>query len=125
MVSERADLLSVPAVHSLHRRSPVVLSSFVKWAVRSQAEETPTETREPESEEEEDHWQDEEEDDKQGDSDGIRFSSRSGWAAVHATAMTRVPAVRWSPAHLAVTVPVAVTHPVAVAFPATLVHTEH
>lgn len=71
VVSERSDLLSVPAVHPLHHRSPVVLASFVKRAVWSQAQKSLTKTREPESEEEEDHGQDEEEDDKQGDSDWI------------------------------------------------------
>lgn len=33
-----------------------------------------------------------------------------GWSAVHAATVTRVPAVRWSPAHVTVTVLITVTH---------------
>lgn len=125
VVSEWPDLLSIPTVCSLHHWSPAVLSSFVKRAVWSQTEETPPETREAKGEEEEDHRQDEEEDDEQGDANRIRLSSSSGRSAVYAASMTGIPAVRWSPAHITVTVLIAVTHPVTVAFPATFVHTEH
>lgn len=52
---------------------PVMVTSFVKWAVWTQAEKSASETREPEGEEENDHREDEEEDDKQGNTDRIRL----------------------------------------------------
>lgn len=108
VVSQRSNLLSVPAVRLLHRPRPVLLSSFTNRAVGSDAEET--ETREAKDEEEEDHRQDEEEDDQQSDSDRVGLSGSSGRAAVHAASVTRVPAVRWSPADVTVTLFVTVTH---------------
>ncbi len=48
-----------------------MLSSFVKWTVGSQTQETATETWEAQSEEEEDDRQDEEEDDEQSHSDRV------------------------------------------------------
>lgn len=123
VVSQRSNLLSVPAVRLLHRPRPVLLSSFTNRAVGSDAEET--ETREAKDEEEEDHRQDEEEDDQQSDSDRVGLSGSSGRAAVHAASVTRVPAVRWSPADVTVTLFVTVTHSVTVALPVAFVHTEH
>lgn len=125
VVSQRSDLLPVPAVHLLHHRRPAVLSSFVKRAVGSQTEESPTETREAQSDEDEDDGQDEEEDDEQSHSDRVGLWSSRGRAAVHAAAVTGVPAVRWSPAHVTVTVLITVTHPVTVTLAAAVVHAEH
>lgn len=125
VVPQGSDLLSVPAVHTLHRRGPVVLPGFVERAVGSEAAQRPTETREAQRQEEEHHGEDEEEDDEQGDPDRIGLCSGSGRSAVHAASVTRVPAVRRSPAHVAVTVLITVTHPVTAAFSTTSVHAEH